>query len=94
MKHKTIDKIGRIITDSLLVMLLIAMLVLPASSMSLVKYNNKQSVLSSKNVRNIKEDETKSIRDNPSNPTRVQRENFSSRADIELDETEETTLIE
>lgn len=69
--YKHIDDIGRIIVDAMLLLLLVGIVALPAASMTLVGYNNK-NVLSVKDTRPAKNmtlekvvpenDPTKSVR--------------------------------
>lgn len=51
--HKKVDKIGRIIVDSLLLILLWGILALPAASFSIFKVeeNSQENVLSGESVR-------------------------------------------
>lgn len=68
--HKHINKVGRILVDSLLVMLLWTILALPASTFSLLKVapHDNSRVLSKEDVRPIpnidQNDQTKTFREN------------------------------
>ena len=84
MNHKHIDKVGKIIVDTMMLGLLWAIIALPISSFSLVQLDESGSgadVLSEQDVRTIeelnyiKEDETKTLRE------------------FEIDQTDDTTKI-
>jgi len=70
MIYKKIDKVGKVIVDTMMLGLLWAIIALPISSFSLVSLDTSESdVLSEQDVRTIeelnyiKEDETKSMRE-------------------------------
>ena len=70
MIHKKIDKVGKVIVNTLLLGLLWAIIALPISSFSLVNLDTSESdVLSEQDIRTIeelnyiKEDETKEVRE-------------------------------
>jgi hypothetical protein len=69
MDYKKIDKVGKIIVDTMLLGLLWAIIALPISSFSLVQLDTSSDVLSEQDVRTIEiqnyieEEETKVIRD-------------------------------
>ena len=70
MNHKHINKVGRLIVDSLLLLLLGAILALPASTFSLLKYMpNENNVLSERHVR-------PEPVINPEDPTKTVREDY------------------
>ena len=70
MIYKKIDKVGKVIVNTIMLWLLWAIIALPISSFSLVSLDTSESdVLSEQDVRTIeelnyiKEDETKSVRE-------------------------------
>ncbi len=70
--HKKVDKVGKVIVDSLLLVLLWAILALPVSTFSLIKLDTSgNDVLSGQNAREVpvvnKDDQTKTVRDLESN---------------------------
>jgi len=69
--HRKVDKVGKIIVDSLLLVLLWGLLVLPASTFSLLKLDtSSRDVLSGQDLRDAPinpEDETKTYRELESN---------------------------
>jgi len=63
LKSKHIDKIGRIVVDSLLLVMLWGILALPMSTVSLLKVSPRNDVLSAQDKRDINvNDPTKTVR--------------------------------
>ncbi len=68
--HRKIDKIGRLVVDSLLFLLLWTILALPASTFSLLKYApNNENVLSQQDIRIGPPTD-------PNDPTKTYREDY------------------
>ena len=92
--HKQINKAGRIVIDSLLVMLLWTILALPASSFSLLKIlpQEDKNVLSEKDTRSTKvvesEDETKSFREVPQSTSTLSENGY-----VEVEESTPSEMI-